>query len=176
MSPTGEEHNGVVYQLLSHFRSLGPYEVIIGVQGAIQLEDSEPQPDLALLKFRPDFYRRGHTGPEDVLLLIEVADSSIDSDQRVKIPLYAKAGIAEVWIVDLNAKLLRVYRGPVDGGYQAVQALGGTDQIAPLAFEDRTIKLDVLFPIEIESASNTAGRGKTPGLEAVNRLLGNPRF
>jgi Uma2 family endonuclease len=75
-------------------------------------EDSEPQPDSAILKPRTDFYAGRHPGPEDVLLLVEVADTSAAFDRSVKVPLYVRHGIPELWLVDLAAKLVEVYRVP----------------------------------------------------------------
>lgn len=77
-----------------------------------------PQPDLALLKYREDFYAAAHPGPEDVLLVVEVADESAAYDREVKDPLYARAGIAEVWLVVLPEKLVEVYRHPSPRGFR----------------------------------------------------------
>jgi Uma2 family endonuclease len=88
---------------------------------------SEPQPDLMVLKKRDDGYRRSHPGPEDVLLLIEVADSSAATDRTVKIPLYARHGVREVWLIDLGARVLEVYREPQQGygDYRSVERCHG---------------------------------------------------
>ncbi len=74
----------------------------MAVQNPVCLDGRlEPLPDIALLRPRSDYYRNGHLGPDDVLLLIEVADSSLRYDREVKIPRYARAGVPEVWLVDL---------------------------------------------------------------------------
>lgn len=86
-------------------------------------QHSEPQLDLALLRPRPDFYAAAHPGPEDVLLIVEVAETSIEYDRDVKVRLYARAGIAEVWVVDLTGERLQAYRRPTTQGYQEVQRL-----------------------------------------------------
>jgi Uma2 family endonuclease len=78
---------------------------------------SEPEPDLCLARPRADFYAGGHPRPADVILVIEVADSSLGFDRGVKVPLYARAGIPAVWIVDLGRKLVHVYSGPSPDGY-----------------------------------------------------------
>ncbi len=113
MPPIGSGHAGVVMiviRLLS--RAVGDL-AIVGAQTPIVLGDeSEPQPDIVLLKPRDDFYTRSHPTPEDVLLLVEVADSSTYYDRSVKIPLYARYRIPEVWLIDLPQKRLEVYRKP----------------------------------------------------------------
>jgi Uma2 family endonuclease len=76
---------------------------------------------LALLRPRPDFYEAGHPRPEDILLLVEVADTTVEFDREIKIPLYAEDGISEVWLVDINAQCLDVYRQPSPNGYQDIQ-------------------------------------------------------
>jgi hypothetical protein len=108
MSPIGSRHAGTVKRLLDQFIPLqGARRVILSVQDPIRLgEYSEPQPDLALLRPRADFYASSHPGPEDVLLIIEVADQSAAVDREVKVPLYARWGIPEVcwWIWAAGAR------------------------------------------------------------------------
>jgi Uma2 family endonuclease len=86
-------------------------------------EGSEPQPDIALVRRPWRGYPHTHPGPDDIFLLIEVADSSLDLDRTVKLELYARAGIPEVWIVDLTADRVIVCRGPSGGGYMSVGAV-----------------------------------------------------
>ncbi|MBX2997547.1 MAG: Uma2 family endonuclease [Caldilineaceae bacterium] len=104
MSPNGSRHAACVKrltQLLVH--QLGE-QAIIGVQDPVQLDTySVPEPDLSVLTYREDFYAQAHPTAEDVLLLIAVADSSLETDQAVKLPIYARAGIPEVWLVDVDA-------------------------------------------------------------------------
>ena len=118
MAPIGTDHSSVVKRLNAIFtRKIGT-KAIVSVQDPIRLtQNSEPQPDIALLRYREDFYRHAYPGPEDILLLIEVADSSLRFDQDIKLPLYARHGIPEVWIVDLDQQRLEVYRRPVEGKY-----------------------------------------------------------
>jgi len=85
---------------------------------------SEPQPDVAVLKPRADDYETGAPGPGDVLLLIEVADTSLDFDRSVKAPLYAGSGIAEYWIVNLAERVVEVHREPTGGRYALVRPAG----------------------------------------------------
>lgn len=113
MASIGRRHASSVKRLNALFNQRLAGLVIVGVQDPVELEDnSEPQPDLALLRLRDDFYEAGHPQVEDVFLLVEVADTSIEFDQEVKIPLYAESGISEVWVVDINQQCLEVYRQP----------------------------------------------------------------
>jgi Uma2 family endonuclease len=119
---------------------------IVRVQGSIRLDrHSEPQPDLVILKYRPDFYAQVHAGPQDVLWLIEVGDTSVDFDRAVKLALYARAGIAEVWLVNLPEERLEVYRTPQGSAYRDVTHLHRGDRIAPAAFSDLILAIgDIL--------------------------------
>ena len=121
--------------------------MIIGVQDPIKLNDnSEPQPDLVLLKPRDDFYANQHPIPEDIFLLIEVADSSIDYDKNFKIPIYAENKVQEVWLIDLNQNLLEVYQNPQKNYYQNITKLSNKDDVTLTQPEVITIKLDrILF-------------------------------
>lgn len=130
MIPIGSYHAACVDRLNRLLnRQAGP-DVIVRVQSSIQLDDyTEPQPDLALLRMQPDFYAEALPTAADVLLLIEVADTSQEFDRRIKLPRYAQAGVPEVWLVDLKAKSVRVYTQPTESGYQVIQQLG-PDQTA----------------------------------------------
>ena len=95
------------------------------VQSPIHLSDiSEPQPDLALLGLHPDFSATAHPGPQDVLLVVEVADASVGYDQEAKLPRYAQTSIAEAWVVNIPEDRIEVYRQPTFQGYQEVVHLG----------------------------------------------------
>ena len=96
-------------------------KAIVSIQNPVRFDEhSEPQPDVALLRPRDDFYADAHPTPSDVLFVAEVADTSEDYDRDVKLPLYAQAGIPEVWIVCLRDSLVLVHRDPVGGGYGEV--------------------------------------------------------
>ena len=113
MSPIGSHHAACVDLLARLLRVRVEDFAIVRVQNPIRLDDfSEPQPDVALLKLRDDFYRHAHPTPADVLLVIEVADSTVESDRGYKIPLYAKAGIKEAWLVNLPAERIEIYAEP----------------------------------------------------------------
>ena len=118
----------------------------ISVQNPIQLADiSEPQPDIALLKSRPDFYETKIPTPEDIFLLVEVPDRSLNYDRDVKIPLYAENKIIEVWLIEVNNQSIRVYRQPEENSYQDIQNFTRGQSISPLAFPDTIITLDEIF-------------------------------
>lgn len=122
MSPIREPHAACVDVLNEIVQVRLGRSVNVRVQGPIQLDDfSEPQPDISILKRRDDFYRSAHPRPEDVLLVIEVSDSTLNFDRKVKVPLYARAGIPETWLVNLSEERIEVYSDPAGGEYQTVQ-------------------------------------------------------
>lgn len=133
MSPLGPQHSATVTRLTELFYGLGNPSITIRVQDPIRLGDySVPQPDVAIVNRRGDRYAGGHPEPEDVLLLIEVSESSLAYDRDVKLPLYARAGIAEVWLVALLPQVVEVYRAPNDNGYGEKRTLRRGDTLAPL--------------------------------------------
>ncbi len=146
MSPTGPRHGGIVDRLCEFFVSRLSGRAICRVQGALALSPvSEPEPDLQLLKRRDDYYESSNPRPEDVLLLIEVAESSIDRDRGEKLRLYAEAGIREYWIIDLNRRVLIVHRQPKDSEYASVQQYDGDARVAPEALADVELTIGSLF-------------------------------
>jgi Uma2 family endonuclease len=123
MSPIGERHAASVNVLDETVRERLGRKVNVSVQNPVLLDDlSAPQPDLLILKRRDDFYRHAHPRPEDVLVVIEVSDSTLEFDRTVKMPLYAGAGIPEAWLVNLPAERIEVYSDPVGGEYQTVRS------------------------------------------------------
>jgi Uma2 family endonuclease len=141
MSPIGPSHGGVVIRLTRLFTCFPQGRWLLAVQNPVRLDDYfEPQPDLMLLKPVADDYRSRHPGPEDVFLLIEVSDSTLETDREEKLPAYGRAGIAEVWIVNLVNSTLEVYRDPDSSGYAAVRVLREGDRIAPARFPDAVIE------------------------------------
>ncbi|MFN7656731.1 MAG: Uma2 family endonuclease, partial [Dolichospermum sp.] len=145
-SPIGRRHAGCVNRLVNLLIQLLGKRIILAPQNPVELnETSEPQPDIALLKPRPDFYRNSHPQPEDIFLLIEVADTTVKYDREVKIPLYAEANIPEVWLVDVNQEIIEVYRNSLEGIYQDVQKLTKNQSLSILAFPDVSIHLSELF-------------------------------
>ena len=111
-------------------------------QHPLTLDDqSEPQPDVMLLRSVPDDYANRHPRPSDVFLLVEVADTSLQLDRREKLPAYGRAGIPEVWIVNLVEGAVEVYREPHDAGYGTTSILRPGDTAAPLSFSDASINV-----------------------------------
>jgi len=137
MSPIGSQHAGQVNWLTGLLVQNTIGRAIVAVQNPVQLDDnSEPQPDLALLQPREDYYRRSTPTPADVLLLIEVADTSADYDRDVKMRAYARAGICEAWLVELAEGWIEVYREPSPAGYKLLRKVLPGETVSPLAFPD----------------------------------------
>jgi Uma2 family endonuclease len=137
MSPIGPFHGGVTKYLNKLFTLAAKGRWILAVQDPVTLDDySESQPDLMLLKSSSDYYRTQHPQPEDVLLLVEVCDSTLASDRAIKVPAYGRTGVAEVWIVNLNEATIEVYRKPHYTGYADKTILQAGDQASPEAFPD----------------------------------------
>jgi len=140
MSPIGTRHSAAVNRLVRLFTQHLGSRIILSPQNPVELDNnSEPQPDIALLLPRQDFYEYRHPIPQDVLLLVEVADTTAKYDREVKIPLYAEDNITEVWLVDINEQCIEVYRQPSPDGYQNVQKLGRGQTLSILAFREVNI-------------------------------------
>ncbi len=136
--PTGPFHASANRRLVNLFARLGGDRWIVCAQNPVHVNDgSEPQPDFVLLRPREDFYATGHPTPADVFLFVEVADSSLLFDREKKLPLYARAGVAELWLVNLVARNVEIYRRPDGtGGYGETFVAAGADRLAPAAFPD----------------------------------------
>ncbi len=137
MAPIGSRHAACVDRLNQLFSDHVRKRAIVRVQNPIGMgERSEPQPDLTLVRPRPDFYSQSHPGSEDILLVVEVAETSVEVDRDLKIPLYARAGIAEVWLVDLSGESIEVFQRASPQGYQEVQRVRRGGRLAPCALPD----------------------------------------
>lgn len=146
MSPIGTKHAACVNRLINLLVQLLGKRVIVAAQNPIALNDnSEPQPDVALLKPRDDFYATAHPQPQDILLLIEVADSTIIYDREEKIPLYAEANIIEVWLVDINEQIVEIYQQPTAAGYQQMQKFTSGQSLSIQAFPNVIINVNEIF-------------------------------
>jgi Uma2 family endonuclease len=142
MSPIGPFHGGVTRFLIEFFTDASKKQWITDAQNPVLLDDhSEPQPDLMLLKRSAGYYKKRQPTPTDVFLLVEISDSSLERDHEVKLPAYARSGIAEVWIVDLNEQTIEVYRQPHFAGYGSKIVLSAGQKASPQAFPD--VSLDV---------------------------------
>ena len=146
MPPIGDRHAMEVRQATRVFYSIAGGTVIISVQNPIHLgEHFQPQPDVALLRFREDNYP-AHPTPADILLVIEVSDTSLNYDRNVKVPLYAGAGIVETWLVNLEADYIEAYRQPGPEGYQQSVIFHRGEKISPAARPDLELNVDDLLP------------------------------
>ena len=142
MTPIGSPHAASVKTLARTFIQYLDQQAVVGIQDPIHLDDhSEPQPDISLARWRPDYYRAGHPTPADLLLLIEVSDSTLKEDRR-KAQLYARFGIPEYWIVNLLDNMLEVYTDPQAGQYRRQVLHRRGAQVAPLAFPELLIAVD----------------------------------
>ena len=145
-APIGSEHSAIVKRLKRLFELVVDHHATVSVQDPIRLNrQNEPQPDIALLRYREDFYRVAHPGPEDVLLITEVADSSARYDREIKLPLYARHRLPEVWIVDLRQRRLEIYRQPDGTAYRETYNATGPDSISPLALPECRVDVSALF-------------------------------
>ena len=137
MSPIGARHAACVKRLLALLAPLAGHRATVSIQDPIILgTHEEPQPDVALLRYRTDAYEAALPQAADTLLVIEVADTSLARDRDEKLPLYAGAGIPEAWLVDLPEDLVEIRRTPERGGYIDVRVARRSETIAPLAFPD----------------------------------------
>jgi Uma2 family endonuclease len=146
MTAIGTRHASSVKRLIAVFSDLERRKAIIGAQDPIQLtERTEPQPDVVLLQPRADYYATAHPVPSEVLLLVEVADSTVDNDRNIKVPIYARSLIQEVWLVDLVENCLEVYRQPGPNGYSLMLKFWCGQQVAPLAFPEFEVSVDFIL-------------------------------
>ena len=142
----GLSHASCLRRLDRIFNKLLYSQVIVDTQIPIQLNDeSEPEPDLILLKLRDDFYEEKHPQPEDIFLLVEVADSTIKYDREIKIPLYAENGIYEVWLIDINQQLVEVYRQAKGNSYLDVQQFFRGDILTIEAFDGINLTVEQIL-------------------------------
>ncbi len=146
MSPIGPFHGSITKYLNQLFSAAARGRWIVQVQDPVHLGDhSEPEPDLALLKPVEDFYGTRHPGPEDVFLLVEVSDTTLEYDRGEKLSAYAHAGIVETWIVNLSELTLEIHREPHFTGYASKTVLRPGAKAAPLAFSDAAVDVAELL-------------------------------
>lgn len=143
MAPIGSKHASCVKRLIHLLTEKLKKRGIVSAQDPIQIEEfSELQPDVALLKYRSDFYAEKHPTSKDVLLLIEVSDSSLEYDKETKIPLYAGAAIQEAWLVNLMENCVEVYSFPSGTGYEVVTKFFHKQIVSPKCFPDMSLAVD----------------------------------
>ena len=146
MTPIGTRHNASVNRGNRALVRAAGDAAIVQSQGSIRLDQySEPEPDLVLLRPLADFYASRPAGPDDILLIIEVAQSSIDYDRDVKAPLYAAAGIPEYWLVDLNTDVVWRFSSPERGMYRSSEQCRRGQSVAPQLLPTCHIAIDELL-------------------------------
>jgi len=147
MAAIGNRHSAAVDRLTELFVERLQRRAIVRVQGSVRLnERNEPQPDLVILRRREDFYEKAPAGSGDTLLVIEVADSSLDFDRDIKAPLYARTGVPEFWIVDLEARAVSIFREPIASGYRSAFTARPGEMIAPSGLPDVGIDVEEVMP------------------------------
>ncbi len=146
MSPIGSRHAACVKRLNTLLNRLVGQQMIVSVQDPIYIDEfSEPEPDIALLRFREDFYVGSHPTASDVLLIIEVADTSVEYDRKKKLPLYAQAGVPEVWLANLPEDRFEIHAQPQNGKYQSVLIVRRGEFITSQTIADLSIPLDQIL-------------------------------
>ena len=137
MSAIGTEHMATVDASAEFWITAVSGRAIVRIRGSVRLDEwNEPQPDVTLLKYRADFYRSRSAGPDDVLLIVEVSDTSLSYDRGVKLNLYAEFEIPETWIANIQARTIEVYSNPVDGEYTERRNYQHGQTVTPAAFPD----------------------------------------
>jgi Uma2 family endonuclease len=146
MSPIGDPHMNTVNRATMIFaRGIGD-RVVVSVQNPAFMDKYNlPQPDVVLIRPREGFYGGGKPSPEDVVLLIEVSDTSLRFDRKVKVPIYARSRIREVWIADLQAEAIHVYREPKGNTYASIEVKKRNDKISPQAVPDFSVLVSDLL-------------------------------
>ena len=146
MSPIGRRHANCVNNLTRLLITRLGDRAIVSPQNSIQISvRSEPQPDLTVLRRRAVSYKDEDATASDVLLLVEVADTSIAYARSVKLRLYAAAGIPEIWIVDAAGEGIEIYRSPESGGFREAQRARPGGTVTPIAFPDLTLVVADIF-------------------------------
>ena len=147
MAPIGPGHSGEVNRLIHRFSHPDNDRFIVHVQNPVQLGDgSELEPDVALLRFRDDYYGTSHPTPEDVLLVIEVADSSLEYDREVKAHLYGRAGVPETWVKNLPEDCIERFTEPGPDGYSQHTVHHRGETLTPVSLPDLELPVDELLP------------------------------
>ena len=146
MTPIDSNHSGTINTLTRALVMAVGNGGVVAVQNPVQLDDlSEPQPDFSILRPRPDDYRRATPRPDEVLLIIEVADSSLAYDRAIKRALYARHGIPEFWIVNLQANNVEVCRKPAGEAYTDISTIERDGTLEPQALPGAAIPAAVLL-------------------------------
>lgn len=150
MSPKGTLHTAATRRIAKTLTNLLVNKAAIYTQDPIELNDnSEPEPDVSVVKIDPNDYVTHHPQTEEIYLIIEVADSSLEYDCEIKAKLYAKSGIKDYWVIDVRERKLHLFRKPQKTGYETKEILSEIDSVTPLNFAELSIKISELLPPEI---------------------------
>jgi Uma2 family endonuclease len=149
MSPIGSLHAALVNRLNSLLTAKLLGRAIVSVQNPVILNDfTEPQPDLVILRMKDNYYKDELPGAGDVLLIVEVADTTLDYDRDEKVPRYARMGISEVWLVDANAQEVTQFARPDSAGYQHVDKFGPGKELRSVAIESLSVATNDVFILQ----------------------------
>ena len=147
MPPISPGHIGGVTRNVRVFGSSANARYTLQIRGLVRLnEHSAPEPDITLLKFREDDYFFAHATPEDILLVVEVADSSLNYDREVKAHIYGRAGIPETWVLNLPEDCIERFTEPGPDGYAQHDILRRGDKVSPAALPDLELAVEDLLP------------------------------
>jgi len=146
MSPMGSRHAACVHSIDKLLTVALRHQADVRAQLPLRLGDrSEPEPDLAIVRPRADHYRDAHPGPADALLLVEVMETSAAFDRGFKLGLYARAGVPEVWLVDLSGEVVEVHRRPINGVYAESRVAARGESVTPGDFPDVAVGVDEIL-------------------------------
>ncbi len=174
MPPIGSPHAGKVDKVNYRLLAVLGHLARVRVQHPVRLDDySEPQPDLAVVLPREDFYESRHPLPADTLLIVEVSHSTLRFDRDVKVPLYARHQIAEVWVVDLEHNRIHFFRSPQNGVYTDVSFTDKPEVVALTALPGVTVDLSGLFRHN-SKLSSTSRAARVPLWSAPVTVAASP--
>ena len=146
MTPVGTVHTSAVMRATHALMLAAGTRAGVRGQSPIRLGDhSEPEPDIVVVRWRDDFYKTAHPGPDDILLVIEMADTSLRYDRQIKVPLYARHGIVEYWLVDLTTSSITCYTSPDGNAYRNVSVHGRGEMMSPVSLLDFRVTTDDLL-------------------------------
>jgi Uma2 family endonuclease len=146
MPPQGLPHSSTTLRSDEYLKQKFGQRASVRVQLPITLLTSEPEPDLAIVRRRSDFYAAAHPQPEDILLIIEVSDTTLDFDRTTKANTYAEAGILEYWVLDVGGRQVYAMSEPDAGRYRSIARLTDSDHVSPIGFPDLEIVIAKLLP------------------------------
>lgn len=147
MGPMGTPHSACISRLTQELSRLIERRFILRVQLPLRLnERTELEPDISIVRYRSDHFASRQPRPEDALLALEVAESSLPYDQDVKMPLYARAGVPEAWLVDLSTRTVTVHSDPSSEGYQRLISYGPAETAASSSLSWLTLGVEELLP------------------------------